>query len=391
MNILMVHPHDIFTKHEPWTTRIKNIAHEFIKQGHTVRLCYFPLTIEKRHRLRRSGAVLVIPLDRTPSPSVFVANTMKLIKLCRWADVVHFQKCHHYSSVPTVIAAYLTRKPLHYDWDDWEEKIWYESVGRDLHSRFIGFSFKVLERWLPVLADSVSCASASLKNLARKFGVKEDRIFDSPVGADLEKFMPGLDGGWVKRNYAIEGELVLYIGQLHGAQYADLFIRAAHIVLHHRHDVSFMIVGEGFLEPQLRKLADDLGLNGKIIFTGGVPHDDIPYYIAAATVCVAPFKDTQVSRCKSPLKIVEYLACGKPVVASSVGEVRNMAGGVSLLVEPSQYGALAGGILRLLGDRLLRERLGRFARKRVEHSYSWAATAASLLRAYEKILFNGNR
>jgi len=386
MNILMVHPHDLFDKAEPWTTRVRNIAGKFTEKNHRVKLCYFPLTLNKEHLPKNINSIELIPLDRIPSPVVFIKNTKKLIELCRWADVVHFQKCHHYAAVPAVIASYIAGKPLHYDWDDWEEKIWYESCGRGLHSRFIGVSFKVLERWLPVLADSVSCASSYLKKLTHRFGVKKEFIFDTPVGADLEKFKPGLDGSRIKEKYKIKGNLVLYVGQLHGAQYTDLFIKAASIVLHKHQNVSFMIVGEGFLEHKLKKLSFDLGLKEKIIFTGAVAHKNIPYYIAAADICVAPFKETKVSRCKSPLKIVEYLASGKPVVASLVGEVRNMAGGCAVLTEEGDFHSLAEGISGLVKDKNLRKRLSNGARTRVEKKYNWHYTADSLMCAYEKIL-----
>ncbi|MFH1519730.1 MAG: glycosyltransferase family 4 protein [Candidatus Omnitrophota bacterium] len=386
MNILMIHPHDLFDKSEPWTTRISNIARKLTERNHKVKLCYFPLTLKYENIPESVNSLELIPLDRTPSPSVFIKNTKKLIELSRWTDVVHFQKCHHYAAIPAVIAAYITQKPLHYDWDDWEEKIWYESCGKGLHARFIGVSFKILERWLPVLADSVSCASSYLQELTHKFGVKKEFIFNTPVGADLEKFKPGLDGSEVKKKYNIKEDLVLYVGQLHGAQYADLFIKAANIVLHKQYNVSFMIVGEGFLEHKLKKLVFDLGLKEKIIFTGAIEHKDIPRYIAAADICVAPFKETEVSRCKSPLKVVEYLASGKPIVVSLVGEVRNMAGGCAVLTEEGNFHSLAGGILRLLGDRILRKRLAKGARARVEDKYNWYYTADSLLCAYEKIL-----
>lgn len=386
MNILMIHPHDLFDKSEPWTTRIRNIAKKFTEKNHKVKLCYFPLALDKEHLPQNIDSIELIPLDRMPSPALFIKNIKKLIRLCGWADVVHFQKCHHYAAVPAIIAGYITQKPLHYDWDDWEEKIWYESCGTSLHSRFIGVSFKILERWLPVLADSVSCASSYLKKITHKFGVKKELIFDAPVGADLEKFKPGLDGKWVKEKYNIKKDLVLYIGQLHGAQYVDLFIKAANIILHKHQDVLFMIVGEGFLEYKLKELALNLGLKEKIIFTGAVTHKEIPYYIAAADICVAPFRETEVSRCKSPLKVVEYLACGKPVVAGLVGEVRNMAGGCAVLTKEGDFYSLVEGILRLLKDKKLRETLASGARARVEKKYNWSYTADSMLRAYEQIL-----
>jgi len=385
MNILLIHPHDIYSPAEPWTRRIKSIAEELVKNGHQVRLVYFSLS-RKENDLKPHFAdgYEIFPFNRFASPLVFLKNTSKLMKLAGWADIVHFQKCHHYAALPAVIAAYFNRKHLHYDWDDWEEMIWYESCGRGLHSRFIGFSFKILERFLPILSDTVSVASEYLEKLALSFGVKKENIFSAPVGADLEKFNTAIDGSKIKEAYKITGPLVLYIGQLHGAQHIDLFIKAANEVLHINPNVFFMIVGEGFMEGGLRKLTHDLGISDNIIFTGAVTHQRIPEFIAAADVCVASFRDTPVTRCKSPLKIVEYLASGKAIVASNVAEVRRMLGGAGLLVNPGNFYDLADGIVRLLGDRTLRDCLGKFARRRAERRYNWAVTTSSLISAYNK-------
>lgn len=385
MNILMIHPHDVHSPAEPWTRRIRNIAREFVKKGYQVRLVYFPLSSEKYHTHGLEGIELV-PLERLPSPVTFLKNTLKLIKLSSWADIIHLQKCHHYAAVPAAVAAFFAHKPLHYDWDDWEEMIWYESCGRNWHSKFIGTSFKVLEKSLPLFADTVSVASQYLKSLALKAGVKEENIFNAPVGADIEEFNPFIDGSAIREKYKVNNALVLYIGQLHGAQYLDLFLRAANIVLHEKPEATFMVVGEGFMEGYLKGLARNLGIEKKVIFTGAVLHHKIPEYIAAADICVAPFKDTLVTRCKSPLKIVEYMAMGKAIVASDVGEARRMLAGVGILVKPQDFHSLAEGIMRLLKDNTLREPLGFLARKRAEKSYNWSKTAESLLAAYRKVL-----
>lgn len=385
MNVLMVHPHDIFDKAEPWTIRVKSFASEIIKFGHKVKLCYFPLSINSDYKSYKTANLDIIPFNRTPSPLVFIKNTVRFIKMAKWADVIHLQKCHHYASIPIAIAAYVSGKPLHYDWDDWEERIWYESMGRGLHSQYIGLSFKVLERFLPLLSDTVSCASESLKVLSCKFGVKKENIFSTPVGVDLKKFSSDANGSTTKEKYKIKKDLVLYVGQLHGAQYVDLFIKAANFILHKNKNVKFMIVGEGFLAHKLRKLSHDLGIEEYIIFAGGVSHDDIPKYIAAATVCVAPFRDTKVTRCKSPLKILEYMASQKPIVVSRIGEIEKMVGDSGIIVEPGDYYALASGILNLLSDSKLRENLGIKARKKAEKEHSWENGARELLSAYEKI------
>lgn len=388
MRILMVHPHDIHSPAEPWTRRIKCLAWELMKSGCEVKLVYFPLSASRKPETHFLDGYEVIPLSRCSAPAVFVNNILRLINLGRWADVIHFQKCHHYAAIPSIISAFINGKPLHYDWDDWEEMIWYESCGRSLHSKFIGFSFKVLERFIPVLSDTVSVSSEYLRKLALSFGVRKENVFLAPVGADLEQFRPGIDGGEIRQRYCIVGSLVLYIGQLHGAQYIDLFIKAANAILHKNPGVYFMIVGEGFMEGSLKSLVSQLGISNKVIFTGAVAHSEIPKYIAAADVCVAAFKDTHVTRCKSPLKVAEYMACAKAIVASNVAEVRRMLGGVGVLAVPGDANSLAEGILRLISDEALRERLGKFARVRIEEKYNWAKTAANLLSAYKNITNN---
>lgn len=383
MNILMVHPHDIFSPLEPWTRRIRCISKQFVAQGHQVKLVYFSVKENGRIQACLNGYE-VIPYARVISPLTFVKNIQAMIKLADWADVVHFQKCHHYASIPAVIAAYFKGKHLHYDWDDWEEMIWLESCGRGLFSRLISFSYNLLERFLPILSNTVSVASVHLKDLVIKLGVKEESVFFAPVGADLDEFNPSIDGTPVRERYAVNTPLVLYLGQLHGAQHVDLFINAASIVLQEGVKATFMIVGSGSMVNAIKGYARELHIEEKIIFTGAVAYDKVPEYIAAADICVAVFRDTSVSRCKSPLKIVEYMAMGKAIVASEVGEIKRMLGGAGILVEPGNAQLLAQGIINFLREDSLRYKLGRRARKSVEDVYNWTITARSLLKAYEQ-------
>jgi glycosyltransferase involved in cell wall biosynthesis len=190
----------------------------------------------------------------------------------------------------------------------------------------------------------------------------------------------------VRQQYSIPHHLVLYLGQLHGGQYVELFIKAIPHVLQHRCDVTFMIVGDGYRRRELEELAKGLGVKDRLIFTGTVPHDDIPFYIGDADVCVACFEENDITRCKSPLKIAEYMASGKAIVASALGEVRNMLGGLGYLTEPGNVESLAEGIVRLINDGELRERLRLKTRERVLRRYNWAVTANNMLEAYKSSL-----
>jgi len=238
-----------------------------------------------------------------------------------------------------------------------------------------------------MVVDTVSVSSKRIRELCLSRGVVEENIFPAHVGADLDRFRPDLGRkGDIKRKYGVNGYLVLYLGQLHGAQYAELFIKSVKIIAGYRQDITFMVVGDGYRAAELKDISKALNVEKHLIFTGSINHDEVPYYINDADICVASFEENNITLCKSPLKIVEYLACGKPIVASNVGEVRNMVGGVGILVEPGDVDSLAKGISFLLDDKNLRESFSKLARARAEKKYNWETTAVSLLSAYKLCL-----
>ncbi|MBU3912016.1 MAG: glycosyltransferase family 4 protein [Candidatus Omnitrophica bacterium] len=385
MNILMVHPHDIYSSIEPWTVRIVYIAKEFVKKGHNVKLVYFPLEWGQKKAAETPEGITVIPFPRMHGPHVLISNILRLCNLARWADVIHFQKCFYHAALPAVAAGIFHGKPLHYDWDDWELKI-YEVSTRPSFLRNIMWNFlSFLETTIPKIVDTVSCASKRLKVECERLGVDKDRIFDAHVGADIVRFNPDVSGEAIRDKYNITKPLILYLGQLHGGQYVEAFIEtASRLINDHRKDLAFMIAGDGYQAGELKKMSRRLNLNGKLIFTGAIPHELVPQYIAAADVCLACFEENEVTLCKSPLKVVEYLASGRAIVASDVGEVPRMLDGAGVLTPPGDVDSLADGILKILQNPSLKKNLERLARERAEKEYNWTVTATNLLGAYEK-------
>ncbi len=380
----MVHPHDIYSPLEPWTIRITQFADELSRKGHDVVLLYFPLTtLDGPVSFNK---VSFVRLDRRLSLQSLYRNTVLLYGLARGADIVHFQKAHFYAAVPALLAAFFSGKHLHYDWDDWEEKIFNAAIpARTLTSVATGLSFYLLERCLPFLADTISVSSASLRALALHRGAREYNTVSAPVGGDLRSFYPGRSGDDVRRKFGFTTDtVVFYHGQLHSCQYVRVLLQAIKIMDQAVLSIplKFMIAGSGSELLSLQDYCRELGLGQKVIFTGFVPHADIPDHIAAADICVAPFEDNEVTRCKSPLKIVEYMAAGKPVVASDVGEVRMMLDGAGLLVPPGNPCEIAREVLRLAADKELREKLSLAARHRAETCYNWRASVENLEFAY---------
>jgi len=377
MRVLMIHPHDIYSPLEPWTIRITSLARCLTERGHEVKLAYHladhgRTPQEVRHR--QEFPFEVIPLVRHMGLGLRKARDMA--RLAEWADVVHVQKALAHAALPAAVASFWNRVPLHYDWDDWEAQIYADTAGVDRHHRRIDR----FERALPRIADTVSVASAALQEQALALGVDPRDLFDAPVGADLERFVRGGDGEALREELGFDGPIALYLGQLAGAHAAPLFLEAAALV--QRADAGFLVVGGGRTLDALKDTAARLGIAHKVRFTGAVPHSAVPRYMDVADVAVATLPDTPQARTKSPLKVVEYMAAGRAIVASAVGEAVRFLGDAGRLVAPGDAAALADALDELLGDPYRSSELGVAARERLRQNFTWMHTAANLERAY---------
>jgi len=257
LNILMLHPHDIYSTAEPWTVRITNLAKEFVLKGHRIKLVYFPLEDEHIARPPISG-MDVIRFSRRIGVKYILENIQRFMPLAEWADIIHLQKCFHYAILPAIIGSWMYKRPLHYDWDDWEAKIYFQ--GGEPPSIIVGLFLDFLEKILPRLSDSGSFSSYRIRELFIERGLSPARLVHAPVGADISRFLPDNTKGGIKERYGIRGYLVMYVGQLHGGQYAELFIRAAHGIVKTREDVDFMIVGGGYRLNELKRLSSEMGM-----------------------------------------------------------------------------------------------------------------------------------
>lgn len=206
----------------------------------------------------------------------------------------------------------------------------------------------------------------------------EDKIVVIENGANTDLFMPA-DKKFCRNKLDLSQgyHYVLFVGHLfpwHGLEY---LIKSAPLILKELPDTKFLIVGDGMMKLELMMMVEKLNLQDKFIFKGSVPYDKVPAYINASDICVVltiPLK----SGC-SPLKLYEYLACARPVVASRVDGVelleKNCAG---LLVEPKNPEMLANAVIRLLKDENLRNEMGKNGREIVMKEHSWYVVAKKI-------------
>jgi glycosyltransferase involved in cell wall biosynthesis len=171
----------------------------------------------------------------------------------------------------------------------------------------------------------------------------------------------GQDGARAELGIPQDVPLVGSIANFKAAKDHANLLRAAVVVRAALPDVRFLLVGQGPLEPQTRRLAAELGLDGTVIFAG---------FRSDAHRLAAEFDVFTLSSAYEglPIALIEAMALGRPCVATSVGGIPEVVsdGAQGVLVPPRDPDALAGGLLRLLGDPALRARMGVAARERAD-------------------------
>jgi glycosyltransferase involved in cell wall biosynthesis len=242
----------------------------------------------------------------------------------------------------------------------------------------------VLERMTYRASDVVIVTNNSYRDLAlTRGGIAPDNVFVVRNGPDLETFRlvpadPSLKYG---RKF-----LVGYVGTMSVQEGLDILLDvAAHIKASGRADVHFTCVGGGPGLAGLRQMAIEMNLADMVDFTGRVPDEHLLRVLSTADVCVNPDKPCDMNDISTMIKIMEYMALGKPIVQFDLKEGRFSAGEASLYADRrNMVEDFAEKILWLLDDADERRRRGEIGRRRVEEELAWQFSVGNLLAAYER-------
>lgn len=141
------------------------------------------------------------------------------------------------------------------------------------------------------------------------------------------------------------------------------------------------VVGEGSRRAPLEAAALAAGLGARVRFTGRVPHAEVPALLAGADICLDPAPPTALNERSTMIKIAEYLAAQRPVVAYPLLETKRTAGNAVAYAEPGDLGSFAAAIAALAAEPERRATLARLGAERAR-SLAWAASEERLLGAY---------
>ena len=236
------------------------------------------------------------------------------------------------------------------------------------------------------LSDAIICPSNVTRDYIASLGLNRRLVTVIPNGVSPSDFSPS---PLPVRDGRIP--VLLYIGTLADWQGLEVVIKALPKILEHQ-TVRLHIVGRGrsrqrkLLAKQIRKL----GVEEQVIIQPAVPHHEIPALIAGADICLAPLglNDRNVTQGACPIKVLEYMAAGRPLIASNMPIVRELVREDvdALLFSPNDSDDLARQVLALSNDFELSKRLADSASERALTEFTWHESQKRLVKVYEKLL-----
>jgi len=281
-----------------------------------------------------------------------------------------------------VVAANRIKRPLLLEYNGsevWVGKHWDHVGNLDLLERYERLNLDAAARIFVV-------SEVERRNLEAR-GVASGKIVVNPNGVDVERFRPGVRGVEARRELQIADDEVVAgfvgtFGPWHGVEKLAEAIRKIPADV----KVRFLLVGSGSLHAAVEKQLEG---DKRVIFTGAVAHDRVAKLLDACDVLVAPHVPLADGSefFGSPTKIFEYMAMGKGIVASRLGQIGEVLvdGETALLVEPGDVEELRASILRLVESEELRKRLGARAREVAESEHTWKRNAQRVLDAYKSL------
>lgn len=317
-----------------------------------------------------------------------VVNSLMVVGKCRKTDVIFLNRANPFSATSTIIGNIFTRKPIVIDMEDWDGYGGYSSMAPIKFSGKLAMS--LFEEFVPRKSKCVLGVSKFLCKRAIAMGFSEDRVFYAPNGADTNFFNPGIDGLDVRKLHNIEPDesVVVLLGILYGFE-TNVWKMVVDIILHtveQDPNIKILLIGWGDELKNIRRQIEDLGIAGNVIFTGRLKRDDVPKYIAAGDVALH-ILDNGYFYCynQSPNTLSEFLAMGKPIVATDIGEIHQaLKGGVGILIDGMDPVDYANAIVKLTRDKELIANYSKAARKRATERYSMEILAKKVEEACMK-------
>jgi len=247
-----------------------------------------------------------------------------------------------------------------------------------------------LAQWIEIKAyqkcDVLACVSETLKDiLVSEFNIPANKILLVPNGVDTDFINP--QRHLPKRIFP--GFTVGFVGSLYAWAGLDILFTAVHELRIQGWDISVVIVGDGFMKEVWEKQIQQLELSNCVTFIGRVSWQEVPQYIAGFDVGYSGQIQTQIGKMYlSPMKLYEYMAMAKPVIASAFEDAQRLVcvGKTGFLFQPGNKEDLKLALVAAYDNKAKLPEMGIAARQEIETNHSWKVRVEKLVAGVEQIL-----
>jgi glycosyltransferase involved in cell wall biosynthesis len=369
------------------SVKINDLAHNLASIGHNVVLFLPKNNFEKKQFTHKIVEIPFINLPFVRSISFNISLVVYLLVNLRFQNsaIVYVRRMN--SIIPGLYAK-MTKSVFIYEInDDPYHKVRKESSDPLSILRSI-ISIKQDELNLKLCDRALIITEGLLKKIIQyNPHLKAKKLQVMPSGANLELFKPLEKHQSRKKLKSKHSKIIGFAGTLLNHQGIDTLIKAAPSIIKKNPSVIFLILGEGPKKNEWIDLVTKQKLTKNFFFTGQIPYNEMPLWLGATDICVAPFHNNAGIR--SPVKIFDYMACGKAVVASEIKGTTDIFSnrGAILLVEAEKPKALASAILDILNNDEKCQEMGRNGRKLITEKYD-RRLIAEKISTVAKIVLN---
>lgn len=370
----------------PTTMRFRREAQFLAEMGHDVVLImpgkdkHFQNDPDTKYTILFSF-LLSIPFPCKKESGI---NEIKIIKRLFTTDIVHTVKPLH-NCFYFIIAKYIGRKKTVFEIEDYESKGPMRFLGR--LSRLLVYC---LERICPRSADLVVSVNDTITQRIIRDGINKNKLIQLPVSIDTSS----LNGGDANIAKAMLGlditkKPFVYMGSLEREWDLDILLKAIQILKCDNHNIILLVTGKGGDRFYFEQMVKNLQIEDYVRFLGFLPIESLRHIISLAYAFVLPMRNNEINKNRFPIKLLDYLSIGKPVIASKVGVIGEiMNDGINgILAEPGSYEDLAEKLRAVLDDEPKAKWMGLNGLK-VSKKFDTNIVMGKLIKKYYSLLKN---
>jgi glycosyltransferase involved in cell wall biosynthesis len=247
--------------------------------------------------------------------------------------------------------------------------------------------FRVLsEKCIFMKADKIIVVSESLgKSIQNDYNVPDSKIVYIPNAVDIEKFNPNINPEFIRKKFDISGPLLVCVARIENGRFVQKLIPMMQEVKKEIPDIKLIHVGDGPLRLTFERLISRYGLKENILLAGARGDNELPYFYAAADLCVSPMV---YSPAKKEFNVLEALASGKPLiyVNRQEQETEEELIAKAIPISVNNDNDFASSIIELIQNDKKRKKLGLIARQAIVKSYSWEQVAKETISVYTSLI-----